>query len=83
MSNTTPCKGCAHWDEQKKFEKGAPASFAVPYGWCAKKSVYPTKDQDNQQAPDGAARAPFGELAKPVIVYGDQVVVECLDVLVK
>lgn len=82
MSNTVKCQDCVHYDPQSKFTPKGPKE--AWYGWCAKKSVYPHKAPDGQVIPDGVRRASEDDpIAKPFIVQGSKVQVDCTDVVKK
>lgn len=49
------------------------------HGRCAAKSTYPAVEQQGQEFPDGVKRAADGELAKPVIVAGTDIIASCSD----
>jgi hypothetical protein len=76
--NTKPCSQCLFYDPQVIFTNNRKGYAA--HGWCAKKSVYPQKEEYDQTFPPDVQRR---EQAKPVIVWGDRVVANCVDVLVK
>lgn len=71
-----PCGQCVHYHTHFKTVHGK--QVALQYGWCSLKSIYPTVDRDGQRAPEGAVRAPEGELAKPYIVWKDRVQLHCV-----
>jgi hypothetical protein len=66
-----PCQDCQNYDPI--LRGGGPTK----HGRCAVKSVYPNKEQPGQIFPVGVARVEPGELAKPVIVVGREVVTGC------
>jgi hypothetical protein len=74
--NKMTCGECAFFDPARRIVQGQVQLKA--FGHCAKKSLYPFKDQDGQVVPAGAARVAEGELARPVIVDRDKIVPECL-----
>lgn len=66
-----PCSNCQHYDPIiRGTEEGR-------HGRCADRSTYPAKEQPGQVFPVGVRREPPGELAKPVIVVGSDVMVNC------
>lgn len=67
-----PCNQCQHYDPiiRGKDKQGK-------HGRCAAKSTYPATEQKGQVFPPGVARAPDGELCKPVIVIGTEIVATC------
>ena len=73
--NGKPCNTCENYavisigDGQKKAARG----------WCVPKSVYPAQEQPGQVFPPGVKRAPVGELAKPHIVVGVEIVPHCVE----
>lgn len=79
--NKLKCSSCVHFDEQYKFVNGR----RVPlwYGLCAKRTVYPAKEQDGQVFPEGVKRAEEGQLAQPAIVQPGAVIPGCLDAMQK
>lgn len=78
MNTSNKCSACVHYDPQFIYPKGV--QKPTGHGWCAAKSEYPGKKEPNQGFvnPDGCKVAE-GDLAKPFIVYGDKVVIGCLD----
>ena len=66
-----PCKECQNYDPLLRL--GSPTR----QGRCAVQSVYPNKEQPGQIFPVGVARVARGELAKPVIVVGSEIVKGC------
>lgn len=72
--NTKPCKQCLFYDPQVIFAQGKKKNAA--HGWCAKKSVYPLKEEYDQTFPPDVTR---GDPAKPVIVWGEKIVSNCTD----
>lgn len=64
-----PCKECRNYDV---IVKGLAPTRR---GWCAVQSVYPAVEQKGQVFPPGVKRAAPGELAKPHIVIGSDVIV--------
>jgi hypothetical protein len=68
-----PCKTCQHYDPIKKGK-----SKEARHGWCSIQSLYPAKEQPGQTFPAGVRRVPPGELAKPLIVTGSEVVSHCM-----
>lgn len=75
--NTYACKKCVHYDRIGDEEKKS------RHGWCAKKSLYPHKEQPGQVFPLNVRRVKAGSLAKPVIVAGNEVQVHCTDFTAK
>jgi hypothetical protein len=67
-----PCKDCQNYDP---IIRGAKEGR---HGRCAVQSVYPAAEQKGQIFPPGVARAEPGELAKPAIVVGSEIVRGCL-----
>jgi len=73
--NDKNCSSCSNYavisigDGQKKAR----------HGWCVPRSKYPAKEQPGQIFPPGAKRVAVGELAKPFIVVGDDVMPNCGD----
>ncbi len=67
-----PCKKCQHYDPIKKGK-----DKEARHGWCSIQSLYPAREQSGQVFPPGVRRAQPGELAKPVIVIGNDVVKHC------
>jgi hypothetical protein len=72
--NTQVCNKCTHYD---------PIAPKTKHGWCAKKSIYPFKEQPGQLFPLNVRRGKPDQLAKPVIVAGNEVQVHCTDFLPK
>lgn len=66
-----PCKNCQHYDVIKK------AKSDTRRGWCAAQSKYPAREMPGQTFPPNVARVAPGELAKPVIVTGNDIVPHC------
>lgn len=82
MSNTIKCQDCVFYDGQQKFTQAG--QKPAWYGWCAKKSIYPFKAPDGQVIPPDAMRADEEDpIAKPFIVQGSKVRVDCTDVIKK
>lgn len=80
--NKNVCGKCVHFDEQFRFLQGVMRSAG--YGWCALKSKYPAQSENNQgYAPPPGCQVAEGDLAEPVIVYGDKVQIDCLTFLAK
>lgn len=71
--NSKPCKDCANYAPIKVGDGKKQARR----GWCSVKSVYPAQEQPGQIFPPGVRRAQPGELAKPVIVVGNEVQSHC------
>ena len=82
MSNSTKCMNCVFYDPQQKFTgRGFKDAW---YGWCAKKSVYPFKAPSGQVIPPDVQRATEEEpIAKPFIVEGNKVRLDCTDMVKK
>lgn len=76
--NNKPCETCNHYDViMRGTGKGL---RTTKRGWCAKKSVYPTKPGPGQIHPAGVKHvANASDLAKPVIVRGAEVATNCTD----
>lgn len=75
MFNDKPCDTCDYFDPVLRgTNKGV---RSTKWGWCAKNSVYPTRENPGQVFPAGVKRAAVGERAKPVIVKVGQVVTQC------
>lgn len=77
MLNDKPCDECQYFDPvMRGNNKGLrPTRWA----WCAKHSVYPSKEGPGQQFPDGVQRvADPNKPAKPKIVKQGTVVANCL-----
>lgn len=68
-----PCNTCSFYDAITRNER------ETKHGWCAPRSTYPHKEQPGQVFPSGVKRAAQGELAKPFIVLGADVVKHCTD----
>ena len=66
-----PCNTCQNYDPIIRGTKEG------RHGRCAVKSTYPAHEQKGQVFPPGVARAEPGELAKPVIVVGTEVMKAC------
>ena len=66
-----PCVQCQYYDPIIRAQKTG------RHGRCAIKSVYPAVEQPGQVFPPGVARVAPGELARPVIVTGRDVVPGC------
>lgn len=66
-----PCSNCSHYDMIKK------GTSDTRRGWCAVKSIYPTRPQTGQEFPPGVAQAKPGERASPFIVVGSEVIRHC------
>lgn len=66
-----PCNTCQFYDPIIRGSKEG------RHGRCAAQSSYPAVEQKGQVFPPGVARAAPGELAKPVIVVGDEVITGC------
>lgn len=73
--NEQPCKNCKNYDRIILGDD----STKTRQGWCAAKSLYPAVAMEGQVFPANIRRVKIGELAKPVIVYGSEVVGHCLD----
>lgn len=70
--STIPCGKCANYDAML-----ASMGKDTKKGWCAVKSLYPTKEGHNQVFPTGCQRVEAGKLAVPYIVKVDQIVTSC------
>ncbi len=70
--NNRPCNECLHYDPIVLGEKRQ-----TRRGWCAVKSAYPAVEPEGRIFPAGVTRVAVGELAKPVIVVGDESVPHC------
>ncbi len=66
-----PCNDCQNYDVILRGKE------PTRRGWCAAKSEYPAKEQKGQVFPAGVTRVNEGELAKPVIVVGSEVIPAC------
>lgn len=66
-----PCKDCQNYDPIIRGVKEG------RHGRCSVQSTYPATEQKGQIFPPGVARAADGELAKPVIVVGAEIVRGC------
>jgi hypothetical protein len=67
-----PCNTCANYDP---IVRGR--IRVAKHGRCIPRSTYPAKEQHGQSFPPGCARAEPGELAKPHIVVGSNIVRAC------
>lgn len=67
-----PCNKCRNYDPIKK------GLAETRRGWCAAQSLYPAVEQKGQSFPPGVQRVKPGELAKPLIVLGSEVVPHCV-----
>ena len=76
--NTKPCKLCVFYEPQVIYNNNV--KNVAEHGWCAKKSIYPLKEEYAQVFPPDVQRA---EQPKPVIVWGEKIVPNCTDILVK
>ena len=70
--NQRPCKDCLHYDAIVRGD-----NRPTQRGWCADKSEYPAVEPDGKLSPDGVRRVAPGELARPFIVVGTEVVSHC------
>jgi len=70
--NALKCGACMFYDPMQ-----GPNNKDTDRGWCAKKSVYPTKEGPGQLFPKGVNRATAGMLAKPVLVRKHSLVANC------
>jgi hypothetical protein len=68
-----PCNTCKNYDAITVRD----GKDVGRHGRCAVKSTYPAVEQQGQKFPPGAKRAAAGELAKPFIVIGSDVVSAC------
>lgn len=75
MYNNKACDTCEYFDPVLKGKHGK--TVETIWGWCAKKSLYPTKEGQGQIFPPGVKRANEGEMPKPVIIRKGQVVSNC------
>lgn len=66
-----PCSKCSFYDPILRGSK------EHAHGRCAAQSTYPHTEQPGQVFPAGVKREAPGELAKPVIVTGDETVTNC------
>lgn len=74
--NTTKCKDCRFFDPIDTGRTKEPK-----HGWCAARSIYPTKESVGQVFPPGVKRMTDPtKPAKPVIVSANGVVVHCSEV---
>jgi len=72
MANDIQCSACAYYDKIR-----GPNNKDIKKGWCQKRSLYPHAEGPGQVFPPGVPRVAHGELAKPFIVRGGQVVDAC------
>jgi hypothetical protein len=79
MANTRPCDECENFDPVLRGVTAQGKTRETPWGWCAKKSVYPANEGPGQRFPEGVKRAAADVLAEPVIVKRGQVVSNCPD----
>lgn len=78
MNPSLKCKDCTFFDEQYKVVRGK--KIPLWYGWCAKKSVYPAKEEEGQVFhPEASKAESHTELAKPYIVVRDGVEQGCVE----
>jgi hypothetical protein len=70
--NERPCKDCVYYDPIVIGDKQQ-----TKRGWCAVKSEYPAVEPAGRLFPPGVKRVASGELAKPLIVVGAEVVGHC------
>lgn len=66
-----PCNTCQNYDPIIRGVKEG------RHGRCAATSTYPAQEQKGQVFPPGVMREAPGELAKPVIVVGEEVMKSC------
>lgn len=66
-----PCNTCQYYDPIIRGKTEG------RHGRCAAKSTYPAKEQRGQVFPPGVKREASGDLAKPVIVVGTNIVPAC------
>jgi hypothetical protein len=66
-----PCKDCQHYDPIIR------GTTPGNHGRCAVQSTYPATEQKGQVFPAGVTREAPGDLAKPVIVVGREIVKGC------
>jgi len=72
--NTNACGTCKNFDQLV-----GPRSKAQPFGWCAARSVYPTREGPGQAFPPNVKRMDDPEKpAKPLIVYQTTVDAACV-----
>jgi hypothetical protein len=70
--NSRPCKECVHYDPIIRGDKRV-----TRRGWCAARSEYPTLEPEGRLFPPGVRRVAAGELARPFIVVGRDIVPHC------
>jgi len=75
--NDKPCDTCEHFDPVMRGQAGKGGVRETTWGWCASRSIYPTREGPGQRFPAGVKRAEEGELAKPIIIRKKQVVSNC------
>lgn len=67
-----PCDTCVNYDP---IIRGKDSTGR--HGRCVPRSTYPHAEQAGQSFPPGCKRAEPGELAKPAIVVGSEIVRSC------
>lgn len=73
-ANSNPCGKCKWYDPLM-----GPRGKVNPFGWCAKKSVYPMHEVGGRKFPDDVKRMDDPvKPAKPVVVYRDRVEAHCV-----
>lgn len=79
--NTTPCKDCAHFEQQHKYRGNK--REAVWYGWCKKRSAYPVHEWDQAQPFDVDVRrvAAGSTRSQPLIVPSNGTKSDCTDAI--
>jgi hypothetical protein len=75
--NKNKCDQCEHFDPVLRGTK------PTPWGWCAKRSIYPVQEGPGQVFPVGVMRAEPGSLAEPYMVRRGQVIDNCTTFLIR
>jgi len=75
--NDKPCDTCEHFDPVMRGQTAKGGVRETRWGWCAKRSKYPTYEGPGQMFPAGVERVAQGELAQPFILSKGQVQSNC------